>query len=80
MLKSLLCVCSTVAILSSCAGRSGEKAHTQKPNIILILADDMGYSDIGCLGSEISTPDIDAFNALTAPGHSAPCSTCLPVC
>jgi arylsulfatase len=30
-----------------------------KPNIILILADDMGFSDIGCFGSEISTPNLD---------------------
>lgn len=31
----------------------------QRPNIILIMADDMGYSDIGCFGSEIPTPNID---------------------
>lgn len=30
-----------------------------KPNILLIMADDMGYSDLGCYGSEISTPNID---------------------
>ncbi len=31
----------------------------KKPNILLILADDMGYSDIGCYGGEINTPNID---------------------
>ena len=30
-----------------------------RPNLILIMADDMGYSDIGCYGSEIHTPNID---------------------
>ena len=39
-------------------------AKTQtKPNILIILADDMGYSDIGCYGGEIHTPNIDRLAA-----------------
>jgi arylsulfatase A-like enzyme len=34
-----------------------------KPNILIILADDMGYSDIGCYGGEIHTPNIDRLAA-----------------
>lgn len=34
-------------------------SKTDKPNILLIMADDMGYSDLGCYGSEINTPNIN---------------------
>ncbi len=34
---------------------------TTKPNVLLILADDLGFSDLGCYGSEIATPNLDAL-------------------
>lgn len=37
----------------------GQNTSVKKPNILVILTDDMGYSDIGCFGSEIRTPNID---------------------
>ena len=35
----------------------------KQPNIILIMSDDMGYSDIGCYGSEVETPKLDSLAA-----------------
>ncbi len=49
-----------VALIVHCRGWSAE-AEATRPNILLIVADDMGFSDIGCYGSEISTPNLDSL-------------------
>src|SRR3954452_11203554 len=38
-------------------------AEPERPNVLLILADDMGYSDAGCYGGEIQTPNLDRLAA-----------------
>ena len=61
-----LLVLLTLAMLASCAQTSESKqpvgaSTPRRPNILLIVADDLGYSDLGAFGSEIRTPNIDGL-------------------
>jgi len=49
--------------LISCSGSPEELQNTttNRPNILVLVADDLGYSDLGCYGGEISTPNIDSL-------------------
>ncbi len=46
--------------LGSC-GKGKFQIDNQRPNILLIVADDLGYTDLGCYGGEIRTPHLDAL-------------------
>ena len=54
---------NTTAASMSTRGSSSETAALSHPNIFIILADDMGWRDVGYHGSEIKTPNIDALAA-----------------
>ena len=57
----LLTACSEDSIVPG--GSSDILRTSVQPNILLIVADDLGYSDIGAFGSEISTPNLDRLAA-----------------
>ena len=57
----ILAACLMLALGSMTAGAAD--ANGPRPNILVILADDMGYSDLGCYGSEIATPNLDRLAA-----------------
>ncbi|MCG8440696.1 MAG: sulfatase-like hydrolase/transferase, partial [Caulobacterales bacterium] len=54
---------STSAACASKSADSGPAGAAERPNILLIVADDLGYSDIGAFGGEIATPHLDALAA-----------------
>lgn len=49
------------ALFSGCV--QNNSSENQRPNILLIMLDDMGYSDLGCYGGEVQTPNMDQLAA-----------------
>lgn len=49
------------ALTTLAAGALSAASNAKRPNILLIMSDDMGYSDLGCYGSEIQTPTLDSL-------------------
>lgn len=79
MFRLLASVVATVVTLVSLSVRADER-----PNIIIVLSDDMGYSDIGCYGGEIETPTLDGlaenglrFTQFYNTGRCCPTRACL---
>ncbi len=58
MLRPLLAVLAATLVATA---PSSVFAQGSRPNVVIILVDDMGFSDIGCYGGEIPTPNIDAL-------------------
>jgi len=62
MTRRLSLTCSLFLLAATTVACAAEPKSDQ-PNIIVILADDLGYSDIGAYGSEIRTPNLDTLAA-----------------
>ena len=86
MNKTTILLPAALVLFSACQNQSKKnvslsEAEGQKPNIIYILADDLGYADLGCYGqTKIETPNIDALaeNGMRFTQHYSGAPVCAP--
>lgn len=81
MNKSTSLLATSLVILASCHNSEKKETALQKPNILFILADDLGYHDLSCMGSNYyETPNIDRIageGMIFTDGYAA-CQVCSP--
>ena len=59
----LFCLLLSLSLLGPVAAttNANQNSNSPRPNFVVIMVDDLGYSDLGCYGSEIETPNLDAL-------------------
>ena len=86
MKKTILLLLSSLLVLTACQNNQKVEKEPQPPNIILINVDDMGWRDLGFMGSEYyETPNLDALaaegmiltNAYASASNCAPSRACM---
>ena len=59
--RALLVTALVAATAAAPAAYSSTASTGKRPNIVIILGDDLGFSDMGCFGGEIKTPNLDSL-------------------
>ena len=53
-------LCALMVVFAQFLTPAAFAANEDRPNLVVIVADDMGFSDLGSFGGEIRTPNVDA--------------------
>ncbi len=81
MNKTNIILPAFVLLFAACQNQPQQETKQQKPNIVFILADDLGYGDLGCYGQQkIKTPNIDrmASQGILFTQHYSGSTVCAP--